>query len=87
MIYTIVSVFDRAAQAFGRPVYTNSKGLAVRSFTDEVNRPDRENQMNTHPEDFDLFLLGTFDDSNGLYVLETPPTMLQRAQDVLVPKV
>lgn len=65
MIYQIVAVKDRAADVFGVPVFVQSKGIAIRSFADEINRSDPQNQLYNHPEDFDLFFLGTFDDSDG----------------------
>ena len=65
MKMVIVSVYDVAAQAYGRPVFAVSVGAAMRSFTDEVNRRGEDNTMYQHAEDFLLFELGVFDDSNG----------------------
>lgn len=65
MKYVIVSVYDRAAQAFGRPVFVQAVGAAVRSFQDEINREAPENEMNRHPDDFDLYEIGSFDDQTG----------------------
>lgn len=62
-----VAVFDSASQAYGRPFFVQSRGVAVRSFTDEVRRVDPNNDLNKHPEDFTLVHLGTFDDSNGSF--------------------
>lgn len=67
MIYTIVSVHDRAADAYGRPIFVNSIGQAIRSFQDEINRPHENNEMNRHPDDFDLFELGTYDEHTGKF--------------------
>jgi len=67
MIYTIVSVRDRAADAFGRPIFVNSIGQAIRSFQNEINRKGDDNEMNRHPEDFDLYTVGTFDDTKGRF--------------------
>ena len=58
MISVIVSVRDTAAEAFGRPMYLQSLGVAIRSFTDEVNREDKDNQLFNHPDDFDLYVSG-----------------------------
>ena len=65
MILTIVSIKDRAADAFNRPIFVPTANMAIRSFMDEVNRDAPDNQMFVHPEDFDLYEIGTFDDSNG----------------------
>ncbi|AXH75551.1 MAG: nonstructural protein [Microviridae sp.] len=67
MLYTVVSVYDRAADAFGRPIFVSSVGQAIRSFQDEVNRNASDNQMYGHPDDFDLYRLGSWDDSTGKF--------------------
>lgn len=59
----VVAVFDRAMSAFNRPFYVQARGLAVRSFADEVNRPDGE--LGKHPADYELWQLGTWDDETG----------------------
>jgi len=81
MIQIIVSVKDSAAQAFGRPIFVPSTAVAVRSFRDEINRKDSTEDMAKHPEDFELYELGSFDDSNGVIsVIE--PRMVARAKDL-----
>ncbi|WNK12796.1 MAG: nonstructural protein [Microvirus sp.] len=81
MIYSIVSVRDGASGAFGRPFFVHARGQAIRSFTDEINRSAADNEMNRHPEDFDLFFIGTFDDSNG--GMTNAPELLLRGKDAL----
>jgi hypothetical protein len=84
MISVIVSVKDSAAEAFGRPMYLQSLGVAIRSFTDEVNREDKDNQLFNHPDDFDLYELGLFDDSIGRYELRDNPIVIVRGKDVKI---
>jgi hypothetical protein len=84
MISVIVSVKDSAAEAFGRPMYVQSVGVAIRAFTDEVNREDKENQMYQHPDDFDLYELGAFDDSTGIHEIRDNPSVLLRGKDVKI---
>jgi len=84
MISVIVSVKDSAAEAYGRPMYLQSLGVAIRSFTDEVNREDKDNQLFNHPDDFDLYELGVFDDSLGKYELRENPTVIVRGKDVKI---
>ena len=72
MIYKIVAIRDRAGDLFSQPAFVNSRGAAIRSFGDEVNRKAENNQLNTHPEDFDLYEIGTFDDSTGELIPTTP---------------
>jgi len=84
MISVIVSVRDTAAEAFGRPMYLQSLGVAIRSFTDEVNREDKDNQLFNHPDDFDLYELGLFDDSIGKYEIRDNPSVIVRGKDVKI---
>lgn len=84
MLQYVVSVKDRAAEVFNRPFFVPHRNVAVRDFTDEVNRAASDNQLNKHPDDFDLYLLGTFDDNTGIFTMEEIPTVLVRAKDVLV---
>lgn len=80
-VHTIISVFDRAAGCFGTPFFVPAKGVGVRSFTDEVNRDDKANQLFQHPDDFDLYTLGTFDDNAGSFDYELH--QLVRGKDVV----
>lgn len=84
MQYYVCCVFDVAAGVFSRPFFTASAGLALRSFTDEVNRADVNNPMNTHPGDFQLFHLGSFDDESGEFKQDSRPTRVCLASDVKV---
>lgn len=83
MLQFVVSVKDRAADVFNRPFFVPHRNVAVRDFTDEVNRVAADNQLNKHPDDFDLYLLGTFDDNAGTFSMEEQPVVLVRAKDVI----
>jgi len=83
MLQFVVSVKDRAADVFNRPFFVPHRNVAVRDFTDEVNRSSSDNQLNKHPDDFDLYLLGTFDDNAGTFAMEEQPVVLVRAKDVI----
>lgn len=63
----VCAVYDRQAECFGRPVFTAAIGLAVRSFTDEVNRPSQDNPMWLHPDDYTLYQIGVYDDQEGSF--------------------
>lgn len=76
----VVSVFDTAVNAFGRPFFVPTTAVALRSFTDEVNRKEPANQMYQHPADYHLYQLGHFDEEAGEFVNEKQ--MLVRAQDL-----
>lgn len=78
----IVSVRDGASAAFGRPFFVVARGQAIRSFQDEVNRQADNNDFNKHPEDFDLYVIGAFDDNSG-QVIGQPPELLIRGKDAI----
>lgn len=82
-IHFVVSVKDRAADVFNRPFFVPHRNVAVRDFTDEVNRDDVQNPLNKHPDDFDLYLLGTWDDNSSEFVSEEQPVVLVRGKDVV----
>ncbi len=72
----VCSIRDRAAEAYGRPFFLPAVGVAIRSFQDEVNRRAEDNQVFQHPDDFDLFELGSFDDATGKFELHEAPKQL-----------
>ena len=82
MKLTLCTVKDRAADAYGRPMFVPSTGIAIRSFSDEINRVDPENQMYNHADDFDLYELGQFDDNTGLFSLHEQPKLLTLGKQV-----
>ena len=49
-----------------------------------MNRASEENQIYQHPEDFDLFELGEFDDTTGRFVLLDVPKQLALGRMVKV---
>jgi hypothetical protein len=78
----LVAIHDSALGAFARPAFVPSVGVAVRGFTDEVNRSDGE--IGKHPSDYTLYHLGSFDDENARFALLPDPKVLIRAVDVVV---
>ena len=80
----LCSVKDRAADAYGRPMFVPSTGVAIRSFSDEVNRAEAENQLYNHPDDFDLYEFGEFDDNNGKFNLYEEPKLLSLGKQVKI---
>lgn len=79
----VVAIRDRAIDAFGMPNFVVSVGAAVRSFGDEVNRADPNNQLNKHPEDFDLFQLGVYNDADGSFELLDSPRQVAIGKDLV----
>lgn len=65
MKYFVFTIRDRAVNAFMQPWFSPSDGGAIRSFTDEINRAHPDNNLNKHPEDYDLYRIGMYDDQSG----------------------
>lgn len=82
----ICSVWDSASVLFGQPFFVPALAAAIRSVGDETNRAAADNSLYQHPEDFELFHLGEFDDSNGLFVPLSPPVRIARVKDLVVAK-
>lgn len=63
MLNYLCAVRDRQLNAFMRPFAAQSLGQAIRSFRDITNDP--QSDIHKHPEDYELYHVGTFDDDNG----------------------
>ena len=81
MLLKVCAVKDSAADAFGRPFFVPTIGLAMRSFIDEVN--NRESPFNAHPDDYTLYEIGDFDDNTGLLFSLDTPRQVMRGKEAL----
>jgi len=80
----VVAVYDRASECYGRPIFVPTRAAAIRSFSDEVNRDDPANDLCRHPGDFDLCILGEFDDTKGVFLADDSyPAVVVRGKDVV----
>ena len=75
----VIAVRDSAADVFGRPYFVPTAGIAIRSFTDEVNRKADDNQLHKHAKDFALYEIGEYDDATGMVVCHPQPKLLINA--------
>lgn len=62
------AVRDAKAEGYLRPFFAETRGIAVRSFSDAVN--DGKSPFFEHPEDYSLWEIGMFDQDSGLLVAE-----------------
>lgn len=82
-ILAICAVKDMALDAYAPPMFVPHVNIAIRSFTDEVNRADQQNQLYRHPDDFLLYHMGNYDTDNGKFIQnDEHPRLLARAKDV-----
>lgn len=69
----VVSVRDIRGGFWGQPYFVISTGSAVRSFMDQCNKKsDQDNVLAAHPEDFELWHFGSYDDESGTFDLFDP---------------
>lgn len=82
-ILQICAVKDRAVNSYAQPMFVPHINVSIRGFTDEVNRADSNNMLYKHPEDYELYHIGEYNDEKGVfYQSEEHPRLLTRAQDV-----
>lgn len=86
MKFVVCVVRDVRAAVFGNPFFLASLGQAERQFADEVNRAAEDNVMYKHPEDFELFNLGTFDSLTATFVLLERPLQIAEGRSMVSQK-
>lgn len=81
----IYAVKDLAVRAFETPGFApaigGSNAAAIRGFTDQVN--NSSSRYHAHPEDYELYQLGEFNDEDGSIVPLELPQLVTRAIDVM----
>lgn len=75
----VVSIYDKISGVFGLPMFSQNVDSAKRLFGDIVQGGD--NLIVRHPEDYQLFYLGTFNDKSGLLSALEIPQFLANACD------
>lgn len=74
MKYLLVSLKDRAIDAFQPIGNVRAEGEAIRVFKDMIK--DNTSPQGKHPDDYDMYLVGYFDDQDGLIEPVTSPRKL-----------
>lgn len=82
MILLMIAVRDHKTAQFANPMFLITKAHAIRTFADAVNEKSENNQLNLHPEDFEIFQIGTYDTDTG-EVTPTKPTSLATAAELV----
>lgn len=81
MILQVFSIRDRASDSYGAPFYMASPGAAMRAFSDLINS-DSKDLASKHPDDFDLYALGSFDDTTAVFSLLEHPRQVCLGRDL-----
>ena len=77
MNYDIFTIKDIKSNCFHRPFFAQNKIQAQRDFARIAN--DKESPIGNYPEDFQLFSLGVFHDSDGSFEIWDQPIFLNNA--------
>lgn len=73
----VFSVYDAKAAYFGPPFFDQREESAIRQFSDVVNDGrNKDNQWHSHPEDFSLFMIGEFNNENGVLTGCVPQSLI-----------
>lgn len=80
MRHVMLVIRDVKSDVFGRPFFAKTEGEAVRTFEDTINDANPNNLMHKHPEDFALFTVGTFDDTEAVFVTHIPKILIEGIQ-------
>jgi len=75
----VFSIYDAKAKAFQSPFYMVTLGQALRAFDDLVN--EKDSFVNKHPEDFQLYHIAEYDDSNATFQNRVPLNMIATAAE------
>ncbi len=85
MLQSIFTVYDEKAKAHLSPFFRHNSEMAIRDFTDCINR--QGHNFNNHPSDYTIFLHGSFDDENAAFTLQSAPkTMGNGVEFIQVPR-
>lgn len=83
------SIFDKKAECYLNPFFARAPGEAHRIFSDACQRKEEGNLIAMHPEDYDLYQVGSFDtlvgemlqiDDNDKII---PPRLLVRGETLV----
>lgn len=79
----LLAVRDQKSVSFTQPFTAATRGIALRSWTDQLNDPQHaDKEAAKHPEDFTLWYLGTYNDETASFELLERPEQIAVASDL-----
>lgn len=75
----IYALYDRAVAVYGRPVFSPGWGALAREIKDEIvgnHAPGGGGHLRSHPEDFDVYELGAFEDTSADFQIYAKPLLV-----------
>lgn len=79
----IVAVKDRAVDNYEDPSAQRSTQDAIRKFKDMINAEPERSPMAAHPDDYDLYQIGEYNEQQGTINPLEHPQLLARGKDLL----
>lgn len=79
----IFVVKDRAIDTYGLPFAQSSTAQALRGFSDEINSDITTSAVAKHPDDYDLYTIGEYDEDTGKIIPMQPPQLVARGKDLI----
>jgi len=79
----VFAVFDIKAEAYGKPIFQATEGLARRGFEEACMQ---DGPLSQYPGDYKLFELGTYDPNTGKFESLPQPKYLLSAESVVIRK-
>jgi len=74
---------DSAVQAFLTPQFVAHKQVMIRALTDALRQKESKVDYVKHPEDFELYCSGEWDDQTGEFECYTKPVLVVRLKDLV----
>lgn len=62
----LYAIYDKKTETWSNPFVHITRLEAIRSFTDAVNKQNEQSLIYAHPEDFDLWLIGEYNEVDGV---------------------
>lgn len=79
MEYELYCIYDAATNKYGIPMAQQNDAEAMRSFAHECMKSD--SIWNSHPQDFVLYRIGTYDINYGIISANSTPERVCCASD------
>lgn len=76
MNQVVVALFDVRSALFMQPFFVPAVGVAARQLGDEIKRGGENNVLSSHPDDFELYEVGSWDPIKGVLVAMERPKLL-----------
>lgn len=81
----IYAIFDRKSLTYGIPFFAPASAVALRMCQTAVNSGS-PSDVSLYPEDFSLYCLGSFTDSDGCITPSAPQFVINLAELKVMPK-